>query len=104
METSNWSSGGIEMQIRVELNGTKVNHWHKLGLTQNPFPQIARAEYTGACIRLQSLGGDPIPEGRAAAYIRERLEGFTEEFINLCIQQYRPGAMVRFIATWPMEE
>lgn len=30
--------------LKISLNGTDSNPWHKLGLTQNPFPQLARYE------------------------------------------------------------
>ena len=30
------------MELLVELNGTSENPYHKMGLTQNPFPQTAK--------------------------------------------------------------
>ncbi len=33
------------MKIIVELNGTDINPYHKLGLTQNPFSQIGAYNY-----------------------------------------------------------
>lgn len=85
------------MKLRVVLNGTDVNPFHKMGLRCNPFPQIAKAEYEAACIRMQELGGDPIPKDRPHEYIRERLDGFDPEFVELCCKSYRPGEMVRFM-------
>lgn len=85
------------MKLVVELNGTNVNPWHRIGLKQNPFPQIAKAEYAGAVHRVQKLGGDPIPN---TAYIRETLVGFSDEFVALCCAKYIPGKTVRFAVNW----
>lgn len=82
------------MKLKVELNGTSVNPFHKMGLTQNPFPQIASAELSGSCLHLQKLGADPIPN---ADYIRKHLEGrMSQEFIELCCEQFKPGELVSF--------
>lgn len=86
--------------LDVYLNGTDTNPWHDYGLVQNPFPQIAEAEHVGACLRLQSLGGNPIPHDRYEEYIRERLEGFTEEFIKCCIDRFVPGKLIKFTVKW----
>lgn len=86
------------MNLRVQLNGTAVNPYHKWGLTQNPFPQLGTAETNAACLRLQSLGGDPIPNEQ---HIRDTLRGFSDEFVELCVQNFKPGEYVSFIATWP---
>lgn len=82
-----------KVKLRIELNGTSENSYHTLGLTQNPFPQIAQRGYDRMCLRLQSLGGDPIPD---EAYIRQRLHGFSPEFVELCCHKFVPGEMVRF--------
>src|SRR2546429_6955961 len=51
-----------------------------------------------SCLLLQKLGGDPIPD---AEYIRKTLAGhFTEEFIQGCVDRYKPGEMVEYIAIW----
>ena len=84
------------MKLKVALNGTSANPYHVHGLTQNPFPQVARYERTGHCLRLQKLGGDPIPHDRAEQYIRETLVGWDEEFIKLCVSQFKPGELVKF--------
>jgi len=81
------------MQLRVTLNGTDRNPWHRWGLTQNPFPQLGKAEYDAHCLRLQSLGGDPIPD---TDYIRKVLEGWSPEFVELCCQRFKKGAIVQF--------
>jgi hypothetical protein len=88
------------MRLIVALNGTSENPWHRIGLTQNPFPQIAKYEVAEACVRLQSLGGDPIPNVK---YIRDKLKGFSEEFIDLCCKNYRPGEFVKFDVEFPGE-
>lgn len=85
------------MKILVELNGTDKNPYHKLGLTQNPLPQIPRAEYTPQILKLQKLGGDPIPD---TDYIRQVLAGWSEEFIELCCKQFKKGEMVKFYAVF----
>lgn len=88
----------MKMLMKVALNGTNENPYHKYGLTQNPFPQLANAEYQSGCLRVQSLGGDPIPN---VEYIREKLEGMTEEFIDLCCSQFRKGEYVTFMVSFP---
>lgn len=77
----------------VRLNGTDTNPFEKMGLTQNPFPQIAEYEFAGGCLQLQKLGGPPIPDTN---YIREVLNGFSEEFIEGCCQRFKKGEMVTF--------
>lgn len=82
------------MELNVVLNGTETNPWHELGLTQNPIPQLAKAEYNSYCLTLQKLGGDPIPD---TDYIRKVLSGWSEEFIDLCCSRFQKGKTVRFI-------
>jgi hypothetical protein len=79
--------------VTVCLNGTDKNPFAHLGLKQNPFPQIAEAEYTPGCLAIQKLGGEPIPD---VDYIRKVLEGFSPEFIELCCQRYEKGKLVEF--------
>jgi hypothetical protein len=88
------------MKIHVDLNGTVTNPFHKWGLTQNPFLHSPKMEYDGACRQLASLGGDPIPHNAAEGYIRKCLTGFSPEFVDLCVAQFRPGEMVRFEVFW----
>ncbi len=90
----------MRYKVRVALNGTKENPWHVFGLTQNPFPQLGKAEYDRACLIVQSLGGDPIPN---TDYIRERLKGFSEEFVDGCCARFRPGEMVVFEIFWKQD-
>lgn len=89
------------MQLRVALNGTDTNPWHKYNLRQNPFPQIASAETDHAMRQLNSLDGEPI---KGPQDIRDRLEGWTDEFIEGCIERFEPGKRVRFIVEFPGEE
>jgi len=84
--------------IVVRLNGTNENPFAKWGLNQNPFPQIPKAEYSEACLRMQSLGGEPIPN---VEHIRKTLEGFTPEFVNLCCRMFKRGMYVTFTVEWP---
>lgn len=90
------------MEIKVYLNGTDTNPFHKFGLTQNPFPQTAKHEWDAACLRLQALGGDPIPNRQ---YIRDHLRGWvSDELINLCVDRFEQGKMVKFVISFPTEE
>ena len=83
----------MKYKLNVVLNGTDTNPWHKLGLPQNPFPQIAEYAFTVGCLQIQKLGGNPIPNEE---YIRETLKGFSKEFIDLCCANYEKGKMVIF--------
>jgi hypothetical protein len=85
------------MKLRVELNGTDTNPWHRCGLTQNPFPQLGTAETNAACLHLQKLGGDPIPD---EAYIRAHLKDWSPEFVDLCCARFEKGKVVRFYVHW----
>ena len=87
-----------QLKVTVRLNGTDHNPWHKYGLKQNPFPQIARAEYDRGCQQINSLNGDPIKD---ADDIRQRLQGFSKEFIELCVAKFRPGETVVFNVFFP---
>jgi hypothetical protein len=81
------------MMLRVELNGTDTNPYYRLGLCQNPFPQIADAKYAAQCLHLQALGGDPIPD---VEYIRKHLKGWKDEFVEICCQRFEKGKLVKF--------
>lgn len=84
--------------LLVQLNGTDENPYHKWGLRQNPFPQIARYETLGAVLNMQKLGGDPIPD---VQYIRDTLRGYEPEFIELCCSRYKKGEYVQFKVEFP---
>jgi hypothetical protein len=87
--------------ITVALNGTSENPYYKMGLKQNPFPQTGHAEFDAAERRINSLGGEPIPSDRPREYIVETLQGFSQEFIDLCVQNYHQGKMVKFKVSFP---
>lgn len=89
------------VRILISLNGTSTNPWHKMGLTQNPFPCFARTEFMDGARRLDSLGGAPIPHATATEHIRERLEGFDAGFIEMVVAQFKPGEIVKFSVTFP---
>jgi len=88
------------MIIRVALNGTDVNPYHGFGLTANPFPQFGDKQLDTADINLRKLAADPIPHNGYEEYIRSVLQGWSEEFIQLCIKQFEPGKYVRFSVEW----
>ena len=82
----------------VRINGTDTNPWHRFGLTQNPFPQLGKAEYDAGERMLASLDGDPIKD---ADDIRTRLRGFDPAFIEGVVQRWRPGERTAFTMTFP---
>jgi hypothetical protein len=83
--------------LRVSLNGTDVNTYAKAwGLRCNPFPQYAKHEVLHAMLRLNELDGDPIPKDSAEAYIREKLRGFSKEFVDHVVARFVPGERVKF--------
>lgn len=86
------------MTFEVILNGTDKNSFHPAGgLSQNPFPQIAKYEYAAHILQVQKLAGDPIPD---TDYIRKVLQGFSEEFVEGCCSRFRKGEIVRFTVTF----
>ena len=85
-------------KIVVTINGTDTNRWHKMGLRQNPFPQIPKQELTEAMMQLNSLDGDPI---RDEADLRSRIAGYTTEFVDACVQMWEPGKRTQFVVTYP---
>jgi hypothetical protein len=64
-----------KFQFEVVLNGTDTNPYHKYGLEKNPFPQIARYEYTAHMLHIAHLGGDPIPDTELYSGTFEGMEG-----------------------------
>lgn len=84
------------MRFKVALNGTDENPYYRFGLSQNPFAQDAK--YSECLLRVQKLGGDPIPNEE---YIRETLKGFSEEFIDGCCERFRKGEYVEFFVEFP---
>lgn len=88
----------IIMVFQVVLNGTEINPYKSWGVTQNPFPQIPKAEYTKQILHLQALGGEPIPD---TDYIRNHLKGWSKEFVDLCCERFEKGKMVKFDVAFP---
>jgi hypothetical protein len=86
------------MKVVVTLNGTDKNPWHTMNLTRNPFPQLAKAEFSQADDLLADLDGDPIVD---ADDLRKRLRGCSQEFIDVCVAQYQPGKRIRFVVEFP---
>lgn len=84
------------MKMVIRLNGTDENPFERYGLECNPFP-IRNFSSSGSQA-VQKLGGTPIPDEQ---YIRKILTGFTPEFVNLCVSQYRKGQMVEFVVEFP---
>jgi hypothetical protein len=84
-------------KIKVSINGTTENPWHRFGLARNPFPQIARYEWMVGQDALASLD-EPVS---SADEIRGRLQGrVSVELVELCVAQYRPGEHVTFDITF----
>ncbi len=86
------------MKFKVKLNGTNVNSWHPYGLKQNPFPQMPKAEYMPLNNLLNNLAAEPI--GSIAA-LKEKLEGASQEFIDLCCSKFKVGERVEFCIEFP---
>jgi hypothetical protein len=84
--------------VTIRLNGTDTNPWHKMGLKQNPFPQMAKAEYAGADMLIASLDGEPIKDEDD---LRKRLTGCSQQFIDLCVQNFKKGERTSFEISFP---
>lgn len=85
------------LKLVVTINGTSGNPWHKMGLTQNPFPQIPRAEFTKYMQDLARLDSEPILN---VSQIKEILVGWSPEFIDICCSKFEAGERVRFEVTY----
>lgn len=86
------------MRINVTINGGPINVWHRYGLKCNPFPQLARYEYSVANRMLQELDSDPI---ESTDRIRTILSGCAPEFIEICCAEFKAGQRVSFHVAWP---
>ena len=63
-------------------------------MTSNPFPQLARAQWTEGEMALNSLDGDPL---KSKEDIVTRLTGkVSDELITLCCRLFKPGQRVHF--------
>lgn len=84
----------MEHKLLVKINGTNNNPWHKMFLTKNPLPQMPRAELMPHMQALAKLDADPIKD---TSQIRQILgDLFTNEFIELCCNQFKLGERVGF--------
>jgi hypothetical protein len=82
------------MIFTMRLNGTDENPFHKMGLTQNPFPQIAKAEYMPQMHAINELAANPIKD---VDDLRARMKDlFTDEFIEGCVARFKKGEYVEF--------
>jgi len=86
-------------RLTIRINGTDENPFHKLGLEMNPFPQIPKAEFMSAMYQLNKLAAQPI---KNKEQIREILQGWSEEFVELCCQKFEPGRVVEFVIEFPI--
>lgn len=88
------------MRVTITLNGTDTNPWEKLGLKQNPFPAIPKAEYGIANAFIAELDSKPIER---AWDLESRCKGAlcSEEFMAMCLARYQPGERVRFTIEFP---
>lgn len=81
-------------QLIIRLNGTDKNPFHNMGLTQNPYPQLGKAEYRVHEDILNRLGAEPI---KSVDQIRETLKDrFSPELIELCCERFKLGEYVEF--------
>ena len=83
------------MKFQVSLNGTDVNPFEKMGLKANPFPAIPKAEFGAENDVLRNLGAIPIKD---TDDLRLRLQGWSNEFIEGCVDRFVPGKIIKFIA------
>jgi hypothetical protein len=82
----------------VVLNGTTANPYQALGLARNPFPASPRSEHARNNDTLSDLATRCIVN---TADLRERLRGWSPEFVALCVAQYRKGQVIRFRVSYP---
>jgi len=87
--------------MTITLNGTTENPWEHYGLTHNPFPQLESHKYLAGEGQIALLDSKPLtgPDD-----IRERLEGFSEEFIELCMSNFKPGYRIKFTIKFPEDK
>lgn len=86
------------MKVTVRINGSNINPWSSMGMKANPFPQIPKAEFSGANELLRRLDSAPI---KSEKQLREILVGCTPEFIDVCVRQYTPGKRISFDIEFP---
>ena len=86
------------VRFTVTLNGTDKNPFEIYGVKQNPFPQVARYEYTALNQLLANLAAEPI---RDTDHLRERMKGADPKFIDGCCERFRKGEVVKFDIQFP---
>jgi hypothetical protein len=87
------------LTVTIRLNGTDTNSWHKFSLRCNPFPQFAQYELDRGMHAINELDGDPL---NGPTDIQQRLQGrVSQELIDLCIRQFKPGERVEFDVEFP---
>lgn len=88
------------MYVTIALNGTDTNPYERIGFKSNPFPAIPKAEYdsNGTNNLIRDLEANPIKD---KADLRSRLYRCSEEFIEGCLERFKPGYMVRFTIEFP---
>jgi hypothetical protein len=87
------------VKIRVRLNGTDSNPYHKMGLTRNPFPVIPKAEFSAANDLLARLDAEPI---ESSTHLLELLRETTSEFQEVCLKYFQLGKHVSFLVEVPL--
>jgi hypothetical protein len=88
----------MKIRAMVYLNGTNENPYHRFGLLRNPFPYIAKSEFGGFNKILADLAANPIKD---ADDLRARMKGCSQEFIDGCVERFRPGELVKFEIEFP---
>ena len=83
--------------LQIVLNGTNENLWKQYGKTFNDTAQIGGI-YRDICLRIQELGGEPIPN---TEYIRNKLVGFHPGFVEYICSRFEKGKIVRFTLELP---
>jgi hypothetical protein len=90
-------------KFTVTLNGTAENPYTRMGFTQNPFPQIAKVEYSRLNQALAVLAFRPMPTAEHLLATLKELGCASAEFINSCLANYEPGQRTSFVASFPDE-
>jgi len=84
-------------EFKVRVNGTKEYLYGAYGLKCNPFPQVAKHEYSKLNSVLMELE-KPIKDKE---HLLKILKGGNKEFVELCLRYYEPGKVTEFIIKLP---
>lgn len=84
--------------VKVKINGTDKNTFAELwGLKQNPFGQIAKAEYDAFDNLVNRLDGDPFrTKDELKEFLLKAFGGEDNDFIQECLSHYMPGERTEF--------